>query len=508
MRNLSRSQQGTIIPPRKVASHTLALTGLLLATLVPALPAPPAFAGSIPAYAAPRIDDDSASAEAVTKSKLLPITLPTGAWRSKNEADIAKFAEALRKVAQANKRDIGMTEVLIWQTGKDAKAALPRSLKALGYGYTTEEPVKLDEDKLTLFACKAPEGKASVLGMWVDHGDSAILAWTTVTGEKAATENGSGEGKSPATAAAPEKKEGSAHKPAPEHAGSDAAEPLVLQADASAFTLNVMGRKMPTLPAMPNIAARPGYVRGYVRDTQGHPLKGALIGIRSTAVGGLYSGASAKTDAEGYYEIKAPWGVGSFYCAGYKADYGDLIAAFGLHPTDGETDEFATAKGVVKNWVLLPYGIGDRGKAQDDPKYCGNYYGGTIVFGYYTDSDSKTSLPPNSEIEITLTPTGPLLDGSKGRTIVVHKATGTGLLGQLYLNNIPVGAYKIKARLAGGGALRIRETGPYANAPFGLTPKDARGEADLLLKVYGSDPNSATAGHGHWNTFQISLERP
>jgi len=34
------------------------------------------------------------------------------------------------------------------------------------------------------------------------------------------------------------------------------------------------------------------------------------------------------------------------------------------------------------------------------------------------------------------------------------------------------------------------------------------GEANLLMKVYSADPNSATAGHGHWNTFQISLERP
>lgn len=302
---------------------------------------------------------------------------------------------------------------------------------------------------------------------------------------------------------------GFADTPKKEAAAEDAA-PLTVQADASTFCLNVMGRKMPTIPAMPKLAPKPGFVRGYVRDTQGHPLKGALIGIRSTSVGGLYSGASSKTDAQGYYEIKAPWGVGSFYCAGYTADYGDLIAAFGLHPTDGATDEFATANGVVKNWVLLPYGVGDRAKAQDDPKYSGSYYGGTIVFDYYTSagSQSKSALPANADIEITLTPDGPLLDGSKGRMIVVHKAAGDGFSGTFYLNNIPVGVYKIKVKAAGVGALRLRETGPYANRPFGITPKNAVGEANLLLKVYDADPNGATAGHGHWNTFQISLERP
>ncbi len=511
MFSLSYSIRRTVDLRRKAAPRTLALAGLLMVTMTPNLPAPLAGWGSLPACAAPR-RDDAENVEGATKSQTIPVNLPAGAFRSKDEESIAKFADVLRKIAKAAKRDIGPVEVLVWQSGRDVKTALPRSVKALGYTYTAQDPIKSDDDKFTMFACKASGDKRSAIGMWVDHGSSLLLAWSTVTTE--AEDKGASSAPSSASYSAgnshevPDRTSRSTKSEAA--APADASDAIVVQADASTQFVNVMGRKMPTFPAMPNLAPKPGYVRGYVKDTQGHPLKGALIGVRSTAVGGFYSGASAKTDAQGYYEIKPPWGVGHFYCAGYATDYGDLIAAFGLHPTDGSTDEFATANGVVKNWVLLSYGIGDRAKAQDNPTYCGNYYGGTIALNFYVQdgSMSKTSLPPNSRVELTLTPDGPLLDGSKGRTIIVRKETGSGFSGGLYVNNIPVGAYKVKARMVGGGALRLHETGPYGNQAFGLTPKSAVGEANLLMKVYSADPNSATAGHGHWNTFQLSLERP
>jgi len=495
---------------RKAAPRTLALAGLMMVTMTPNLPAPLAGLGSLPACAAPRRDEPE-NVEATTKAQTIPVSLPAGAFRSKDQESIGKFAEVLRNIAKAAKHGIGPVEVLAWPTGRDVKTALPRSLKTLGYTYTAQDPIKADDDRFTMFVCKASGDKSPAIGMWVDHGSNLLLAWTTLTSpdDKSASHDSAPAANAAGNSA--EEPERPARKAKPESSpAASTADAIVVQADASTQYVNVMGRKMPAFPAMPTIAPKPGYVRGYVKDTQGHPLKGALIGVRSTAVGGFYSGASAKTDAQGYYEIKTPWGVGSFYCAGYTTDYGDLIAAFGLHPTDGSIDEFASPNGVVKNWVLLPYGIGDRAKAQDDPKYCGNYYGGTIVLNFYVQdgSMSKNSLPPNSQVELTLTPDGPMLDGSKGRTIVVRKETGTGFSGGLYINNIPVGPYKVKARMVGGGALRLHETGPYGNQPFGLTPKNTVGEANLLLKVYNADPNNATAGHGHWNTFQISLERP
>ena len=74
-----------------------------------------------------------------------------------------------------------------------------------------------------------------------------------------------------------------------------------------------------------------------------------------------------------------PWGAASYYCAGYAVNYGEGRAALGLYPVDGEADSFATAKGSVENWVMLPYGIGDRDGIQENPQYLNNYFGGGIV---------------------------------------------------------------------------------------------------------------------------------
>lgn len=291
-----------------------------------------------------------------------------------------------------------------------------------------------------------------------------------------------------------------------------AAGPIVVNADDTVREVNVMGKGLPKFPAAPQVAVKRGIVRGYVRDSKGHPLKGAVIGVRSSEFGGYYSGASGKTDAHGYYEIKAPQGSGSFYCAGYVADYGDGIAAFGLHPEDGDTGSFVVTSGLVKNWVLLPYGVADRAGAQDSPHYAGNYYGGTIILGWHVDEDSANPnpsyVPIGSTIEITLTPTSPLIDGSRGREIVVRRPVVSEVHNSLYINNVPVAEYKISAKLEDGTVLRLKETGMYSSQAFGLSPKQATGEATLLLKAGGAKANLATAAHGNWTEFQVMVERP
>jgi hypothetical protein len=283
--------------------------------------------------------------------------------------------------------------------------------------------------------------------------------------------------------------------------------------DASAYIVNVMkGIAPPKFPVFPKVAAKPGTVRGYVRDAKGRPLKGAKIGVRSTATGGFYSGGSTKSDDKGFYEVQVPLGVAHFYCAGYAVDYGEGRAAMGLHPADGDAESFASTKGAVKNWVMLPYGIADRDGVQENPRYCNNYYGGTVIFSWYVDDDGgfsqPTRIPDKSEIEITLTPTGPLVDGSKARPIVLRKAISGSASSQLYVNNIPVGAYKMAAKIVGGGPLRMREVGPNGGSAFGIEPKDAKGEANLLLRPAGAKPESAGAMHGNWDHISVALERP
>lgn len=281
------------------------------------------------------------------------------------------------------------------------------------------------------------------------------------------------------------------------------------------LTVNVMKTAMPKLPTFPKLAPQKGFVRGYVKDSSGKPLQGAKIGVRSSSAGGFYSGASGVSDARGYYEVKVPWGAASYYCAGYTINYGEGRAAMGLHPADGEANEFASANGSVENWVLLAYGIADRDAASEKPYYAANYYGGAISVDFQVADPRPIfaddySLPEGSEIELTLTPTGKLADGSQGRSFTFRKAVTEHGNYRFGVTNIPIGVYRASARLLQGGQsapLRLEETGPSASSSFGLEPKAARGTATLTFRPGGAKPESALAQHGNWDSILITLKK-
>jgi hypothetical protein len=236
-----------------------------------------------------------------------------------------------------------------------------------------------------------------------------------------------------------------------------------------------------------------------------------VIGIRSSAIGGAYSGASGKSDANGYYEIAAPWGAAEFYTASYTMEYGDGRAAFGLRPVDGEADTFATANGCVENWVIAAYGVADPDSASDQPHYAGNYYGGSFSVNYNV-MDSRfpndTDLPDGSEIELTLTPVGPLIDGSTGKTIIVRRAISESSRSSFYVNNIPVGQYRVTGKMTRGGSARLkfRESGPMQARPFGLEPKEGN-DVVLTFRPGGAKSGMAAAQHGNWEQLDFTVTR-
>lgn len=448
--------------------------------------------------------DESKAIEAATRSQVASVALPKGTYRVTGKEQVAKVADVLQTLAKAKKGHIGTVEVLLWQGNDAPRKALLVALKEAGYHYDPQPAIKMEIGQATLFTVDHREKKSNLLGLWIEKKEALLLAWGSLT-------NGNAEGAN-ATDATPsntptDADEKADHKPAKKNTATTA-EPITLQLDARASTVNVMGKTMPPLPDFPKLAKKPGVVRGYVYDTNGNPVKGAKLGVRSTAAGGFYSGAQGKTDAKGYYEIQPPAGAAHFYCAGATIDYGDGIAALGLHPEDGDNDGFATPEGVVRNFILLPYGIADRAAIQDNPQYGNNYYGGSIVLGWSAGDDSPKALPANAEIELTLTPDGPLVDGSPSRVITIRKKIGEISFGQLYVNNIPAASYHIRAKLVGGGALHMTETGPYRSKPFGLDPKEATGEALLLLRPSSAKPEMTIAAHGNWDQVVISLARP
>jgi hypothetical protein len=191
-------------------------------------------------------------------------------------------------------------------------------------------------------------------------------------------------------------------------------------------------------------------------------------------------------------------------------DWGEGRAALGLHPVDGEAGQFATVSGSVENWVLLPYGVADRDGASDNPKYAGNYYGGTFTVGYYTTeatTEGAYGIPVGGHIELTLAPIGPLFDGSKGKTFVFRRPI-EAYSASLWINNVPLGLYRLSAKMTQNGVtspLKIEESGPYGNETFGLEPKKATGQTTLRFRPYSAKAASAAGQAGNWGSLDITL---
>ena len=170
-----------------------------------------------------------------------------------------------------------------------------------------------------------------------------------------------------------------------------------------------------------------GYAMGTVRDAKGNPIKGAEITINNT--GGVVNNLIGYSDANGNYKIKLSTGggplIGSYYVRGHvTVNYLNYPFKLALFVEDDSA--FSPEEGAVKNLKLTIAGkrsnFGDSG-----------WYGGTIE----VDNHTSNSHFPN--IEVTLEPIGPLVDGSTGETQVARPDW-------LYSYNVPVGQYKITAR--------------------------------------------------------------
>lgn len=181
-----------------------------------------------------------------------------------------------------------------------------------------------------------------------------------------------------------------------------------------------------------------GYAMGTVRDAQGKPIKGAEITINNT--GGVVNNLIGYSDANGNYKIKLSTGggplIGSYYVRGHvTVNYLNYPFKLALFVEDDSA--FSPEVGAVKNLKLTIAGprsnFGDSG-----------WYGGTIE----VDNHTSNSHFPN--IEVTLEPLGPLVDGSAGETQVARPDW-------LYSYNVPVGQYKVTARdVATNKALAVK----------------------------------------------------
>ncbi len=293
-------------------------------------------------------------------------------------------------------------------------------------------------------------------------------------------------------------------------------EAISFQIDDRTDYVNVMKNELPVIPAFPALSKKAGYVRGYVKNTLGEPIVGAKLGLKSARIYDAYIAASAETDTKGFYEIKIPTGGAKFDYAGLTRDIGrSEKAAVGLHPADGDLSEsYAAASGGVENFVALPYGIADANGINQNPKYRGNYYGGSFVIRYFiappgqNPNDFPRMLAAGSEIIITLIPIKVVTDGKKiARAFEIRKKVEVSSLGEFYICNVPIGEYEVAVKQANGKALRLKQKNP-TNSVFGIKPQETKTSASLIFNPISTDAKTTTASRGNWADLEITVERP
>ena len=174
-----------------------------------------------------------------------------------------------------------------------------------------------------------------------------------------------------------------------------------------------------------------GVVKGKVTDASGKPIAGATIVINNTVF--FNKNIVLTTNAGGEYRVKMP-ATDSWYVRGFvNISYNGLVYELQLHP------EFAGAftgmDGKIVNLVLK-----SSGQVPPDFGHSG-YYGGKILA-----QSVLLNLNDLYGVELTLEPVGPMIDGSSGITI---KQTSTKHANEFILEDVPMGRYKVSAKLNG-----------------------------------------------------------
>jgi hypothetical protein len=195
-----------------------------------------------------------------------------------------------------------------------------------------------------------------------------------------------------------------------------------------------------------------GWVVGTITNSKGKPLSGALVRVGGIVNGGNLGSFETQTDAKGNYKLQVPNGY-YHVNAWVFPKYQGVQSSLPLYPVDKDKiKEQFSQDGIVKDFIWKISGPMPVKHPVLDPN---EYYGGVIIFsGQDINSTKALSDPPaGSIIEFTLTPVGPLIDGSKGKVITRKKKLSKSLMNlnptqeHRLVFDIPIGKYKITAKV-------------------------------------------------------------
>ncbi|MBB5208383.1 carboxypeptidase regulatory-like domain-containing protein [Chiayiivirga flava] len=209
-----------------------------------------------------------------------------------------------------------------------------------------------------------------------------------------------------------------------------------------------------TAPAQ---SPQPGSMLGRAVDARGAPLAGVEVIADNTQFYDI--NAIGVTDAEGRYAVDTRHPPGTWVgSARITRTYNGKRFVLELDPDS--VDAFAGNVGAVRNftWKLS-------GERRDGL----GTYGMSVIYYFegFEDPQFPGEFLDTDFVELTLTPVGPLVDGSVGAAIV---ARGERTPDGPAVRDVPIGRYTITARYLAPGLpvrpllLRIRNTGNYVPA--------------------------------------------
>ncbi|MDR6879581.1 stalk domain-containing protein [Bacillus sp. 3255] len=181
-------------------------------------------------------------------------------------------------------------------------------------------------------------------------------------------------------------------------------------------------------PAPTQGAPEPYVVKGQVHDAKGNPLSGVVVYADNQL---LYnSNLAGVTDDNGNYRIELTQIATTWHLTTkVTQEYNDKEFSFDLN---ADVDKpFAGSTGAIRDFTWK------------------NFDGKIYVYPYFT-SPYEESMPEfeMTDVEFTLTPVGPLLNGSAGQTITKRGGPVPGGAG---LKDIPIGKYRATARWVPAG---------------------------------------------------------
>lgn len=216
-----------------------------------------------------------------------------------------------------------------------------------------------------------------------------------------------------------------------------------------------------------------GYATGRAVDSRGEPIAGAKILLDHAVFYASYIRGTTRED--GSYRIRVQPGAWRTH-ASFEKTYNGRTYTLELHPDS--IDSF-DEEGVVRNFAWKLEGR--------RPENDYGYYGGFIQLS--TDHDFYEDL---ENVELTLTPSGPLIDGSEGKVLELRLQDHYWV--QYYqIEDIPIGRYLVRATLKSDGESRpLRIQDWHARGDF-----EQEFQLDFLPETGSGTNNSASIVIGH-----------